>query len=55
MHVYIHLKLFSFIPNTKVWTNIELEFLPSPPGEGGIKIDVIEKSVGEVKLQNMIF
>ena len=30
-------------------------FLPYPPAEGGIKIEVIEKLVVEPKLQNMNF
>ena len=30
-------------------------FNPPPLGEGGIKNEVIEKLVGELKLQNMIF
>ena len=30
-------------------------FNPTPPGEGGIKNEVIEKFVGEFGLLNMIF
>ena len=30
-------------------------FNPTPHGEGGIKNEVIEKLVGELKLLNMIF
>ena len=30
-------------------------FKPTPPGEGGIKNEVIEKSLRELKLQNMNF
>ena len=30
-------------------------FNPTPPGEGGMKNEVIKKSIGELKLQNMIF
>ena len=36
----------------KIWVQI---FNPTHPGEGGIKNEVIEKLVGELKLQNMIF
>ena len=39
----------------KFWKKIELKFLTLPPGEKGIKNEVIEKLVGELKLQNMIF
>ena len=30
-------------------------FNPTPPGEGDIKNELIEKIVGELKLQNMNF
>ena len=36
----------------KIWAQI---LNPTPPGKGGIKNEVIEKLVGELKLQNMIF
>ena len=35
--------------------NLSSNSLPYPPGEGGIKIQVIEKLVVEPKLQNMYF
>ena len=37
---------------SKIWVQI---FLSYPPLEGGIKNEVIEKVVGELKLQNIIF
>ena len=37
---------------SKIWVQL---FYPYPPWEGGIKNGVIEKVVGELKLQNMIF
>ena len=36
----------------KIWVQI---FNPTHPGEGGIKNEVIEKFVRELKFQNMIF
>ena len=37
---------------SKIWVQI---FQPYPPWEGGIKMGVIKKVAGELKLQNMIF
>ena len=36
----------------KIWVQM---FNPTPPGEGDIKNELIEKIVGELKLQNMNF
>ena len=57
-HAYIASKFldFSKISKTKILEKIWVQiFNPPPPGEGGIKNEVIEKPLGELKLQNMYF
>ena len=50
MHAYIASKFlgFSWILKTKILDKISVQiFKPTPPGEGGIKNEVIEKSLGK--------
>ena len=57
----MHIIIWNFVTFPKYQKHKKLEkdwvqmFNPTPPGEGGMKNEVIEKSIGELKLQNMIF
>ena len=57
--MYILVRNFLTFPKyqrQKFWSKFEFKFFnPTPPEEGGIKNEVIEKLARELTLQNMIF
>ena len=58
MHAFIASKILdlSYISKTKILDDILIQiFYPTPPWEGGIKIEGIENLIREPKLQNINF